>query len=122
MEASRSLGLSPAQIFFNVVFPQAMRTVFPPVINQYVDIILASSLLSAVAINELTSVARIVNSITYGTLPIFAFAMLFYLVLTNLVSFAASVFSRYAFKPPIDAAFRFRFRGSRQLRVGGGRA
>lgn len=119
LEAARTLRLSPGQVFFNIVLPQAMRTVFPPVINQYVDMILGSSLLSAIAINELTSTARIVNSITYETMSIFAFAMLFYLVLTNLVSFAASVFSRYVFKPQIPATFRFRFRGSRQLQTGG---
>lgn len=119
LEAARTLGLSPAQIFFSIVLPQAMRTVFPPVINQYVEMILGSSLLSAIAVNELTSAARIVNSITYETMAIFAFAMLFYLVLTNLISFGASVFSRYVFKPSIHPTYRFRFRGSRQLQSGG---
>lgn len=119
LEAARTLGLSAPQIFFSIIFPQAMRTVFPPVINQYVEMILGSSLLSAIAVNELTSVARIVNSITYETMAVFAFVMLFYLVLTNLVSFGASVFSRYVFKPSIHATYRFRFRGSRQLRSGG---
>ena len=39
--------------------------------------------------------------------------MLFYLVLTNLVSFAATVFARYAFKPSIGTSVKLRFRGSR---------
>lgn len=119
LEAARTLRLSSPQIFFSVVFPQAMRTVFPPVINQYVEMILGSSLLSTIAVNELTSAARIVNSITYETMAIFGFAMLFYLVLTNLVSLGASIFARLVFKPSIGTTYRFRFRGSRQLRVGG---
>ncbi|MGV9800579.1 amino acid ABC transporter permease [Mycobacterium sp. NPDC003449] len=118
LEAARSLDLSPTQIFFSVTFPQAIRTVFPPIVNQYVDMILASSLLSAIAVNELTSVARIVNSITYETLAVFAFAMLFYLVLTNVISFAADMFARRVFKPPIKAGQRAGFRGSRQLQMG----
>lgn len=119
LEAAHSLRLSSPQIFFSIILPQAIRTVFPPVINQYVDMILASSLLSAIAINELTSVARIVNSITYETLAIFAFAMLFYLVLTNIISFGAGIFARYAFRPSAAPTYRFRFRGSHQLRAGG---
>ncbi len=115
LEAARTLGLAPAQTFFNVVLPQAIRTVFPPIVNRFIDLILASSLLSAIAVNELTGAARRVNAATYETLAVFAFAMLFYLVLTNLVSLAASVFARYAFKPAIAAPvrFRFRLRGSR---------
>ncbi|PFG29912.1 amino acid ABC transporter membrane protein 1 (PAAT family) [Paramicrobacterium agarici] len=119
LEAARSLGLSSTHTFFSVVLPQAFRTVFPPIINQYIDMILASSLLSTIAVNELTSVARIVNGITYETLAIFAFAMLFYLVLTNVVAFAAHVFARRVFKPQVETKFRFRIRRSQKLRVGG---
>jgi len=122
LEAARTLGLSPVQTFFSVVLPQATRTVFPPVVNQYVETILGSSLLSAISVQELTAEARIVNSITYETLAIFAFAMIFYLILTNLVSFAAAMFSRSFFKPRIATSYKFSIRGSRQLRTGGGRA
>lgn len=113
LEAARTLGLSPVHTFFNVVLPQAVRTVFPPIVNRFIDVILASSLLSAIAVNELTGAARRVNAATYETLAVFAFAMLFYLVLTNLVSFGAAMFARYAFKPSIGTSVRFRFRGSR---------
>jgi polar amino acid transport system permease protein len=105
-----------------VVLPQAIRTVFPPIINRFVDLILASSLLSTIAVNELTGAARRVNAATYETLAIFAFTMLFYLVLTNLVSFGASVFARHAFKPAINAKVRFRIRGTRLAETKGPRA
>ena len=121
LEAARTLGLAPGQTFFNVVLPQAMRTVFPPLVNRFIDLILASSLLSAIAVDELTGAARRVNATTYETLAVFAFAMLLYLILTNLVSFAASVFARRVFKPRISAGVRFRFRGSRLAEPKGGR-
>lgn len=113
LEAARTLGLTPVQTFFNVVLPQAMRTVFPPIVNRFIDLILASSLLSAIAVNELTGAARRVNATTYETLAVFGFTMLLYLVLTNIVSLAASIFARYAFKPSTAAPIRFRFRGTR---------
>ncbi len=123
IEAGRSIGLSPVPTFISVILPQATRTVYPPVINQFIDLILASSLLSAVAVNELTAAARIVNSITYETLWIFAFAMVLYLVMTNLVSFGAGLLARVIFKPPLQTSYRVAFRGSRQLRAqAGGRA
>jgi polar amino acid transport system permease protein len=124
LEAARSLGLSPVQAFRNVVFPQAMRTVYPPVINQFVDMILASSLLSSIAVSEITGVARIVNSITFETLSIFGFALLFYLVLTNAISFGAGLLAKALFKPPIKTTYRLGFRAARQLQTqaGGARA
>lgn len=124
LEAARSLGLSPVQVFWSVVLPQAMRTVYPPVINQFVDMVLASSLLSSIAVSEITGAARVVNSITFETLSIFSFALLFYLVLTNLISFGAGLLAQVLFKPPIKTAYRLAFRGARQLQsqAGGARA
>lgn len=123
LEAARTLGLSPAHSFFNVVLPQAFRTVYPPIVNRFIDLILASSLLSAISVNELTGAARQVNAATYETLAVFGVAMLFYLALTNLVSFGASVLARYAFKPAISepVKFRLRFRPATFLRAKGGR-
>jgi polar amino acid transport system permease protein len=113
LEAARTLGLGRLDIFVHVVLPQAIRTVYPPIVNRFIDLVLASSLLSAIAVDELTSAARRVNSATYETLAVFGFALVFYLVLTNLISFVASIVGRYAFKPSISTSVRLRFRGSR---------
>ena len=36
IEAATSLGLSPSQVFQRVVFPQALRNIYPPVVNQVI--------------------------------------------------------------------------------------
>lgn len=101
-EAGRTLGLGNGDIFFHVVFPQAARYVYPPVINEFIQIILATSLLSTVALNELTGTALVVNSLTFQTLTAFGVALVLYLILTNAVSFAAAWLGRRMFHPPLQ--------------------
>lgn len=101
-EAARTLGLGHADIFFHVVFPQAARYVYPPVINEFIQIILATSLLSTVALNELTGTALVVNSLTFQTLVAFGVALVLYLILTNIVSIAAAWAGRRMFHPPLQ--------------------
>lgn len=53
-EAARSLGLSPFQTLRHVLFPQAFRTVLPPVTNDFIALIKDSSLVSVITMTELT--------------------------------------------------------------------
>ena len=102
VEAARALALGNLHIFRHVVFPQAMRYVYPPVINQFVQIILGSSLLSTVALQELTGTAETINSQTLETMQVFTVALVLYLLLTNLVSLGADLVARHAFHPPLN--------------------
>ena len=81
-EAARSTGLSHRQALHNVVFPQALRRIIPPVTGQFVSLIKDSSLLSVIAVRELTKGAEIVNSITYKTFEAYLPLAVFYLLLT----------------------------------------
>lgn len=101
VEAARSLSLNRRDAFRFVVFPQAVRYVYPPVVNQFVQIILGSSLLSAVTLHELTYTAKVINSQTLQTMQVFTVALALYLVLTNLVGFGADLLGRAVFHPPL---------------------
>lgn len=103
-EACRVLALTPARTFLHVVLPQALRNVYPAVVNQLVQIILGSSLLSAISVPELTGTAMVINSRTLLTVQVFGIAAVLYLVLTNLVALVAGVVGRVAFKPPLRPA------------------
>lgn len=81
-EAARSSGLTHGQALRCVVFPQALRRIIPPVTGQFVSLIKDSSLLSVIAVRELTKGAEIVNSITYKTFEAYLPLAVFYLVLT----------------------------------------
>lgn len=57
-DAARALGLSPLQIFFLIMLPQAARQSIPPLTNELANVVKASSLLSVISVNELTKVAN----------------------------------------------------------------
>lgn len=101
VEAARSLGLRQRDIFRFVVFPQALRYVYPPVINQFIQVILGSSLVSTIALPELTSTTETINSTTLLTMQLFTVALVLYLLLSNVTSALADVVGRHAFKPPL---------------------
>ncbi|MGI5454970.1 amino acid ABC transporter permease [Streptomyces sp. CA-249302] len=105
-EAARVLALSPARTFAHVVLPQALRNVYPAVVNQLVQIILGSSLLSAISVPELTGTSMVINSRTLLTVQVFGIAAILYLVLTNAVVVVAGLVGRVAFKPPLRPAAR----------------
>ncbi|MGX8717446.1 MAG: amino acid ABC transporter permease, partial [bacterium] len=54
MEAARALGMSHIQALWYVIFPQAIRTVIPPVTNDFIMLLQDSSLVSMITIVELT--------------------------------------------------------------------
>lgn len=106
LEAATTLGLSRATTFFRVVLPQATRTVYPAIINEFIGIVLGTSLLTTIGLNELTHVAQVFNAITFASIPGFTTALLLYLLLTNLIAFLAAQFARRAFKPALRISSR----------------
>jgi polar amino acid transport system substrate-binding protein len=53
-EASRALGLGPAQALWHVLLPQALRLALPPMTNDFVSLLKDSSLVSVITVIELT--------------------------------------------------------------------
>jgi His/Glu/Gln/Arg/opine family amino acid ABC transporter permease subunit len=53
IEAARSLGLGPVSTFQYIIFPQAMRTMIPPLVGQYIILIKHTSIGSIVGLDEL---------------------------------------------------------------------
>lgn len=105
-EAAQVLALGPVSTFVHIVLPQALRNVYPAVVNQLVQIILGSSLLSAISVPELTGTSMVINARNLLTVQVFGIAAVLYLVLTNLVVLLAALVGRVAFKPPLRASVR----------------
>ncbi len=82
IESARAIGLTRAQTYRYVIFPQALRLTLPPLVGQFVSLIKDSSLLSIIAVNEFTLAARDVNSVTYSTLECYLPLAAGYLLLT----------------------------------------
>jgi len=82
MEAARSLGMSYFQAMRYVIFPQAFRNILPALGNEFIALLKDSSLLSVIAIAELTRVGKQIYSTTFNAwTPLLGVAM-FYLLMT----------------------------------------
>lgn len=95
-ETARALGLTTAQTYRLVVFPQALRQMLPPLAGQWVSLIKDSSLLSVIGIQEFTLSARDVNAQTYSALEAFLPLAAGYLLLTLPLSLWARRLERRA--------------------------
>jgi His/Glu/Gln/Arg/opine family amino acid ABC transporter permease subunit len=82
IEAARSLGLSRREALRAVVLPQAWRVALPALGNEFISLILGSSLASAVTLQELFSQGRFITNATYRQFEVYAVVALIYFVLT----------------------------------------
>lgn len=85
-ESARAIGLTPAQTYRYVIFPQALKHSLPPLAGQFASLVKDSSLLSVIGIVELTKAAQDINHATYSTLESFLPLGLAYLILTLPIS------------------------------------
>lgn len=87
-EASKVLGLSYIHTMRFIILPQAIRNMLPAIGNEFVTLIKESSLLSTLAITELTMVGQQVRSVTYASFETFIVVGIIYLVMTSITSLA----------------------------------
>lgn len=86
IEAARSLGLTRGQAARFVILPQAWRVALPALGNEFVSLILGSSLASAVTLQELFSQGRYITNATYRQFEVYAVLAAVYFVLTFLLT------------------------------------
>ena len=85
-EAAESLGLSPFDVYRDVVLPQALRLVLPPLTGLVVNLIKHSAIVSAIAIADLTTAGRNVVAETFMSFEIWFTVAGIYLALTVTLS------------------------------------
>lgn len=117
LEAAQILGLSTPTVLLNVVAPQALRNVYPALVNNLIQVLLGTSLLSTIAVPEITGVATVVNARTLLFVQVFGIAVALYLVLSYGLSAVATVIERLGFKAPAPS----RGRKKRAMRLIGAR-
>jgi polar amino acid transport system permease protein len=85
-EASRALGLTYAQTFRLVIIPQSIRRLIPPVGNEFILILKDTSLVSMIALIDITKVTRSIEGSTRSAL-VYIPAMILYLLITWVFSY-----------------------------------
>jgi polar amino acid transport system permease protein len=82
MEAARSLGMNYVQAMRHIVLPQAIRVILPPLGNEFVALLKDSSLVSVLAVSDLTRRGREYMARTFLSFDTWIMVALCYLVLT----------------------------------------
>jgi len=85
-EASRALGLSYAQTMRLVIVPQSIRRLIPPVGNEFIMMLKDASLVSMIALVDITKATRNIEGSTRSAL-VYIPAMFLYLIITAIFSF-----------------------------------
>lgn len=96
MEASRSLGLTYGASMALVVVPQAVRTMIPSIINQFIITLKDTSILSAIAFPELTNVGNNIMGNTLRPLETWLIIGVMYLIVITILSKVAKRVERRA--------------------------
>lgn len=86
-ETARSFGMTNYQSLRYVIAPQVFRHSLPGLAGQLCSLVKDSSLLSIIAVGELTLNAQEVNSLTYSTLEAYMALTVGYLLLTWPISY-----------------------------------
>ena len=86
MEAARSLGMSYGQAMRYVILPQAIRNVLPALGNDFVAMVKDSSLVSVLAVRDITQLSRLYAGSTFRFREAYFTVSMLYLSLTLVLS------------------------------------
>lgn len=86
MEAGRSLGLSYGAGMALIVIPQAVRTMIPSIINQFIITLKDTSILSVIGFPELTNVGKTIMGNTFKNLQTWAIIGIMYMIVITTLS------------------------------------
>ncbi|MGB3290181.1 MAG: amino acid ABC transporter permease [Burkholderiaceae bacterium] len=87
IEAGLALNLSRLEIFRYVILKPALRAIYPALTSQFILLMLASSVVSVISADDLTSVAATLQSETFRSFEIYIVITVIYLLLTLVFSY-----------------------------------
>lgn len=94
-EAARSLGIPNPVTLRQVIIPQAMRVIIPPLTSQYLNIVKNSSLAAAIGYPDMVSLfAGTVLNQTGQAIETIAITMGVYLIISLLISLLMNIYNR----------------------------
>lgn len=94
MEAARSLGMSSGQAMVHIILPQAIRNVLPALGNDFVAMVKDSSLVSVLAVRDITQISRLYAGSTFRFREAYMTLSVMYLTLTVALSLLLQAFER----------------------------
>lgn len=95
-EAAKSVGLSPYRVMSDVVLPQAIRLIIPPLTSNCINVIKDTALASVVAMPDLLKQATQAQALAANPTPLIGAALLYLVVLLPLVRLVGLLERRFA--------------------------
>ena len=88
IEAAKALGLSGYRRFRHIVMPQAIRTILPPLGNDFIALVKDSSLVSVLGVADITQMGKVYAAGSFRFFETYSIVAYIYLVLTVGLSIA----------------------------------
>ncbi len=94
VEAAIALGMTRAKAFRRVIAPQAAKSIIPPLGNDMINLLKATSLVSVVGVGDLMTRAQGIYASNYQVIPLLIVASIWYLGLTIVFTFIQGMLER----------------------------
>lgn len=94
VEAGLSIGMDQRELMRYVVLPQAFRKILPPLAGQFITLIKDSSLVSLLALSDLTFAAQKVSVTTFRVFESYIIAAALYFAIATVLSHLTSLLER----------------------------
>ncbi len=101
-EGAASLGMSKSSIYVQVILPQALRNIIPPLTSQGVSLIKDSALVSTIAIYDLTMHGQAIIAETFLSFEIWFVVAAIYLAFTITLSSLARLLEKHSSSPHLE--------------------
>ncbi len=101
LEAAEVLGMSRWQSLRYVIVPHIARVLFPPLSNQFIIVVMGSSMGAIFGLEELTGRAVNINGHTFRSLEVFSLTAVIYLVVTFAATAALALVGRSLLRVPM---------------------
>jgi polar amino acid transport system permease protein len=86
LEAAASLGISRSRRFLRIVLPQAMRAILPNAFNSLTGLVKGTSIVYVLAVYDIFHTIQVIYNRTQRVLPMLLVAVVWYVLLTTILS------------------------------------
>jgi polar amino acid transport system permease protein len=98
--AGQSQGMTQLQLFRHVILPQVVRIVYTPIGNQFIAIIIGSSLSAVIGVEEVANWMFSVGNDTFRYMESFLVAGLVYVAMAQTINFCRIILGRLLMRAP----------------------
>jgi His/Glu/Gln/Arg/opine family amino acid ABC transporter permease subunit len=92
-EAAKALGMSYGQTMSNIIIPQSVRRMIPPLCNEFVMMIKDVSLVFAISLMDITTISKTIMT-SEGNYLVFLPALVIYLIITAILTYIFGKFEK----------------------------